>query len=127
MNMPHGQGIHTWPDGRKYTGSFREGKRHDRGLMIYQDGTVVAGRWKNDVYQETIPDVPVLAYSFLIGGIIIAIIMFAAFNEAGIIPGVMVLAGGAACWAVFLLLDELINRLTEIKYYLAKENKREDS
>ncbi len=92
--------------------------------MTYQDGTVVAGRWKNDVYQETIPDVPVISYSFLIGGIIIAIIFF---FEAGIISGVMVLAGGAVCWALFLLLDELINRLTEIKYYLAKENKREDN
>jgi len=31
--MPHGQGTHTWADGRQYVGEFKEGQIHFQTLI----------------------------------------------------------------------------------------------
>ena len=42
-----GYGIYFWPDGRKYSGRWKNGKQH--GLGTYQDknGIIYKGTWKN--------------------------------------------------------------------------------
>lgn len=40
-----------WPDGRKYEGGFKRGKREGEGVMIWKDGREYKGEWENG-YQE---------------------------------------------------------------------------
>ena len=45
--MMHGKGIFTWEDGRKYTGSYYDNKKHGFGdfLMLNKDRYI--GNWEN--------------------------------------------------------------------------------
>ena len=47
-NMRHGEGVHTFPNGYMYTGSFWEHAWHGFGKMQYTDGTVWKGEWQRD-------------------------------------------------------------------------------
>jgi len=40
-----GRGVYTWPDGQKYDGDFKDGKRHGFGKMTYPDGKIEEGMW----------------------------------------------------------------------------------
>jgi hypothetical protein len=42
----HGQGEYTWPDGKVYTGEWRNGKMHGEGKMKVK-GKTVKGTWEN--------------------------------------------------------------------------------
>ncbi len=43
----HGRGIMVWPDGCVYTGQWKEGKMHGRGMMKWEDGSTYTGQWSN--------------------------------------------------------------------------------
>jgi hypothetical protein len=49
--LPYGMGAMTWPDGRQYTGHFRNGKMDGAGKMTYADGKVEDGTWVQDAFQ----------------------------------------------------------------------------
>jgi len=44
--IENGQGTHTYPDGSKYVGEFRDGKRHGQGTYTFQEGDTYVGEWK---------------------------------------------------------------------------------
>jgi hypothetical protein len=46
MSSPHGRGIYTWPDGRKYDGEWKEGKQEGHGVHTWPDGRKYDGEWK---------------------------------------------------------------------------------
>ncbi len=39
---------HTYPDGSKYKGEMKNGKRHGRGIFVRPDGMKYEGEWKDD-------------------------------------------------------------------------------
>jgi hypothetical protein len=43
----------NYPDGRQYTGEFKEGEPTGRGTMIYPDGKKVNGEFKAGTFVET--------------------------------------------------------------------------
>ena len=47
----NGTGTKVWPDGKKYMGEWKNGKRNGTGTMVYTDGRVEKGRWINGKYQ----------------------------------------------------------------------------
>lgn len=44
----NGQGTYIWPDGEKYVGEWKKGKRNGKGSIIWTDGDRYVGHWKND-------------------------------------------------------------------------------
>ena len=42
------QRAYTWPSGDTYTGEWKDAKRNGLGIHKFADGTVLAGKWKND-------------------------------------------------------------------------------
>ncbi len=40
--------THTYPDGSKYQGELKDGKRHGQGAWLRPDGTKYVGQWRND-------------------------------------------------------------------------------
>eukprot|EP00438_Fugacium_kawagutii_P002143 Skav218493 [mRNA] locus=scaffold538:1344458:1348152:- [translate_table: standard] len=42
--LRHGQGKFNWPDGRSYEGEWEDGKQHGQGTLI-QKGKVIKGEW----------------------------------------------------------------------------------
>ena len=48
----HGRGIFTYADGKKYVGEFKRGLSHEQGTFIYIDGSVDKGTW-NKTYEFT--------------------------------------------------------------------------
>jgi len=40
--------AHTYPDGSKYQGELKDGKRHGQGAWLRPDGTKYVGQWFND-------------------------------------------------------------------------------
>lgn len=49
---PHGLGVKTWPDGRKYDGTWDMGKPTGKGKKIYPDGRAKEGYWDNGNFIE---------------------------------------------------------------------------
>ena len=47
-NQLNGYGFLTWPDGSKYEGNFKAGKRHGKGFKTYHNGETYDGNWIND-------------------------------------------------------------------------------
>ena len=45
-------GAHTYANGNKYFGEWKDGKRHGQGIEYYINGTVSEGIYKNDLAQE---------------------------------------------------------------------------
>ncbi len=43
----NGQGTMEYTDGRKYTGGWKDGKRHGSGVMAYSDGWTLKAIWVN--------------------------------------------------------------------------------
>jgi hypothetical protein len=46
-NCMDGSGTKVWSDGKKYAGSWKNGKRHGKGTMTHPDGNEQKGNWKN--------------------------------------------------------------------------------
>ena len=47
----HGDGSITLPNGDKYFGKFKDGKRKGKGLIFRPDGSILqSGFWENDVF-----------------------------------------------------------------------------
>jgi len=46
-DQPHGQGTMTYPDGRTYTGAWRDGQENGRGTMTWRDGDTYTGEWED--------------------------------------------------------------------------------
>jgi len=42
-----GQGTFYWFDGDKYTGEYKDGKRHGQGTYTHLDGRKYEGEWKD--------------------------------------------------------------------------------
>ena len=42
----------TWPNGKHYLGSFKQGKEHGQGKKMYPDKTVKEGKWYYGSLQE---------------------------------------------------------------------------
>ena len=42
-----GQGVFTWPDGRKYEGGWLEGRQHGIAHYTKNNGKVKKGIWEN--------------------------------------------------------------------------------
>jgi len=40
--------TYTYPDGGKYVGKFKDGKKNGQGTFTYPDGQKYVGRWKDD-------------------------------------------------------------------------------
>lgn len=49
-NCKNGTGTKEWPDGKKYVGEWKNGKRHGKGTMTHPDGKEQKGKWKNGKY-----------------------------------------------------------------------------
>ena len=43
--------MEKWKDGSKYTGKYKEGKKHGNGKYEKANGDVFEGFFKNDVFQ----------------------------------------------------------------------------
>lgn len=41
-------GVCSWPDGRRYTGMFKEGKRFGYGIFTWPSGCKYEGEWEED-------------------------------------------------------------------------------
>jgi hypothetical protein len=46
----NGKGTLTHPSGEKYSGEFKDDKKHGKGYYIYPNGTTYEGGYKNDVF-----------------------------------------------------------------------------
>jgi len=40
--------TYTYPDGGKYVGKFKDGKKNGQGTSTYPEGQKYVGRWKDD-------------------------------------------------------------------------------
>jgi hypothetical protein len=47
MNNMEGKGIENWPDGRRYEGDFKNGKKDGEGTFEWTNGVRYIGSWKN--------------------------------------------------------------------------------
>lgn len=45
-SVPHGQGVQTWPDGRRYEGEFQEGYKTGKGAKVWPNGARYEGNFK---------------------------------------------------------------------------------
>jgi hypothetical protein len=45
--MQHGSGVEIYPDGNRFEGMFKEGKKNGEGTYYLFDGTVYKGEWVN--------------------------------------------------------------------------------
>lgn len=43
----NGQGIFTWPDGRRYEGEYFNDKKHGFGIYTWSNNRQYAGQWEN--------------------------------------------------------------------------------
>jgi S1-C subfamily serine protease len=44
---PHGQGTYTWTSGGKYTGEYKNGNMHGQGTYTYANGNKYVGEWRD--------------------------------------------------------------------------------
>lgn len=47
----NGRGTARFEDGRKYTGTWKDGRIHGQGTMDFADGSTYVGQWENDLPQ----------------------------------------------------------------------------
>lgn len=43
-----GQGTYTWPNGNKYEGGWKDGKKHGEGTILFKDGSKMKGDFRDD-------------------------------------------------------------------------------
>ena len=43
----NGEGIFTWPDGRRYEGEYFNDKKHGFGIYTWSNNRQYAGQWEN--------------------------------------------------------------------------------
>ena len=43
-----GQGNYTWPNGKKYEGEWKDGKKDGKGIILYEDGSKMEGVFRDD-------------------------------------------------------------------------------
>lgn len=48
----NGHGTLVWPSGTRYAGTFKDGKKHGRGVLTLSNGSVINGFWENDVHKS---------------------------------------------------------------------------
>ena len=52
--LPDGEGIYTWSNGNRFTGTFSAGLKEGKGTMVYKRqnaaDSIVNGYWKMDLY-----------------------------------------------------------------------------
>ena len=48
-----GQGTYTWPNGDKYVGGWKEGKKHGQGTLFFDDGSKAVGEFREDSPWDT--------------------------------------------------------------------------
>ena len=41
----HGKGVYSWPDGKCYEGSYKQGHRHGQGKLTRPSGNWYSGGW----------------------------------------------------------------------------------
>ena len=41
----HGKGVYSWPDGKRYEGSYKQGHRHGQGKLTRPSGNWYSGGW----------------------------------------------------------------------------------
>ena len=46
MNKMHGTGTFWWPDGRSFSGAYRNDKKHGDGIFYWADGSKTIGHWE---------------------------------------------------------------------------------
>ena len=46
------EGTFTFPDGRKYVGEWKDGKKHGKGTLTSPDGSKYVGEWKDGEFVE---------------------------------------------------------------------------
>jgi hypothetical protein len=46
MNNMEGKGVETWPDGRRYEGDFKNGKKDGEGTFEWPNGVKYIGSWR---------------------------------------------------------------------------------
>ena len=44
----HGKGVHSWSDGQRYVGEWRNEYLHGHGTYTYPDGRVKSGKWEKN-------------------------------------------------------------------------------
>lgn len=44
--IPNGFGVKTWPDGKRYQGSWSKGRMHGKGELIIGEGESYTGEFK---------------------------------------------------------------------------------
>ncbi len=49
----HGQGSQTWPLGDKYVGQWADGKKHGSGTYTWPSGRKRVGRWENNAWIDS--------------------------------------------------------------------------
>ena len=42
----HGQGVYSWPDGRKYDGEYENDQKNGKGSFYWPDGRMYCGGWR---------------------------------------------------------------------------------
>lgn len=51
-NVPHGEGTMVYPDSSRYTGEWKNGKRHGKGVLTNPHGDIIYdGNWLDDIKQ----------------------------------------------------------------------------
>ena len=48
----NGQGTFTWPSGTKYVGEFKDGKMHGKGILTSPDGKKYVGEFKDNKFNK---------------------------------------------------------------------------
>ena len=47
-HLPNGKGAMTWPDGARYDGQWSDGKRNGHGVMAFPNGERYDGQWSDN-------------------------------------------------------------------------------